>query len=119
MSTHNCAVGPALAGPLAEATIELVARRFAVLGEPQRLRLIHALFQGEQNVGALVRATGGTQTNVSRHLQTLVQAGLLARRRQGPQVFYTLADPAIGPLCDLVCGSLQQQLRQQSAAFAS
>ena len=56
--------------------LALIARRFAVLSEPMRLRLLHALIGGEMHVNALVEATGGTQANVSRHLQTLAEAGI-------------------------------------------
>ena len=62
--------------PLGEEALRQVARRFAVLGEPMRLRILQALMDGERPVNALVEATGGTQTNVSRHLQTLASAGL-------------------------------------------
>ena len=89
--------------------LELVARRFAVLAEPRRLRLIQTLIAGEQNVNALVALTGGTQANVSRHLQTLTAAHLLLRRKEGLQVFYAIADPSIFELCALVCGSLEKQ----------
>ncbi|HWL17930.1 MAG TPA: metalloregulator ArsR/SmtB family transcription factor [Opitutus sp.] len=102
---------------LSEAAIELIARRFSVLAEPMRLRLVHALFQGEKNVNALVEETGGTQANVSRHLQTLTQAHVLARRKEGLQVFYSIADPTIFKLCELVCGSLEKQLTKQAEAF--
>ena len=102
---------------LSEQAMELIARRFAVLSEPMRLRLIHALFDGEKNVNALVAITGGTQANVSRHLQTLMQANVLARRKEGLQVFYSIADPTIFKLCDLVCGSLEKQVKQQAKAF--
>lgn len=104
--------------PLSDHALELIARRFAVLAEPMRLRLLHALFAGEKNVNALVEATGSTQANISRHLQTLTQAHLLARRKEGLQVFYRIADPSIFKLCELVCGSLEQQLAQQAGAFA-
>lgn len=116
MSTANLQSGAGWPG-LNEATIELVARRFAVLAEPMRLRLIHALFAGEKSATALIQETGGTQTNVSRHLQTLVHANVLARRKDGLQVFYTIADPSVGPLCELVCGTLKQQLTTQARAF--
>ena len=43
--------------------------------------MIQALFGGEKNVTELVEATGGTQANVSRHLQTLTAAHVLARRK--------------------------------------
>jgi DNA-binding transcriptional ArsR family regulator len=103
--------------PLSEGALELVAHRFAVLSEPMRLRLIQALFEGERSVGDLVAATGGTQGNVSRHLQTLTQAHVLTRRREGLQVFYSIADPSIFRLCELVCGSLEKSLTRQADAF--
>lgn len=104
--------------PLSPEAIEQIARRFAALSEPMRLKLIHALFEGEKSVNALVEETGGTQANVSRHLQHLSQAGILARRKQGLQVFYSIADPTIYDLCELVCGSLEKRADQQAAVFA-
>jgi ArsR family transcriptional regulator len=104
---------------LNDRALELVARRFGVLAEPMRLRLIQALIPGEKNVNGLVEATGGTQANISRHLQTLTQAHILARRKDGLQVFYSIADPSIFHLCELVCGSIEQQLENQTAAFSA
>ena len=94
--------------PLSDAALELIARRFAVLAEPMRLLLLQALFDGERHVGALVAATGGSQANISRHLQRLTRAHILARRRQGLLVFHRIADPTIFALCELVCGSLDR-----------
>ena len=104
--------------PLNDQALEIVARRFAVLAEPMRLRLIQTLFDGEKNVGALVESTGGTQANVSRHLQTLTTAHILARRKEGLQVFYRIADPTIPKLCELVCGSLGKSLTRQAGHLA-
>ena len=103
--------------PLSDDALELIARRFAVLSAPARLRLIHALFVGEMSVNALVEETGGTQANTSRHLQTLTHAHILARRKEGLQVFYSIADQSILKLCELVCGSLERQLTRQAGAF--
>jgi len=103
--------------PLNDQAIEIVARRFAVLAEPMRLRLIQALFDGERNVTELTALTGGTQANISRHLQTLIAAHVLDRRKEGLQVFYRVADPSIAKLCDLVCGSLGKTLNRQAAHF--
>lgn len=100
--------------PLNDQALEIVARRFAVLAEPMRLRLIQALFAGEMNVTGLVEATGGTQANISRHLQMLVAAHVLARRKAGLQVFYRISDPTISKLCALVCGSLEKSLKKQA-----
>jgi ArsR family transcriptional regulator len=103
---------------LTDDALELIARRFAVLAEPMRLRLIHALFEGERNVTHLVEHTGGTQANISRHLQTLTNAGVLTRRKEGLLVFYMIADPSIYQLCDLVCGSLEKQLSRQADSLS-
>ncbi len=99
--------------PLNDDALQLVARRFAVLAEPMRLRLIQALFEEEKNVTELVEATEGTQANVSRHLQTLTAAHILSRRKEGLQVFYKISDPTIPKLCELVCGSLEKSLTRQ------
>ena len=103
--------------PLNDQALEIVARRFAVLAEPMRLRLIQALFAGERNVTELVGTTGGTQANISRHLQTLIAAHVLARRKEGLQVFYRISDPTIPKLCELVCGGLEKTLTKQAGAF--
>lgn len=103
---------------LSDDAMALVARRFAVLAEPMRLRLLHGMCRGEKSVGELVEITGGTQTNVSRHLQTLAQAHLVARRKEGQQVFYSISDPSIFQLCELVCGSLEKSLAQNARVMA-
>ena len=105
--------------PLSDEAIAMVAHRFSVLSEPLRLKLIHALFGGERSVNTLVELTGGTQANVSRHLQTLTQAHFLARRKEGLQVFYSIADPTIFKLCELVCGSLEKQFAKQAEVFGT
>lgn len=104
--------------PLSDEALELIARRFALLAEPMRLRLLHTLWSGERNVNALVEASAGTQANVSRHLQALAEAGLLSRRKEGLQVFYAVADPSIFELCELVCGSLERQHAQRAGVFS-
>lgn len=109
MAKHRC---------LSEEALLQVAKRFAVLSEPMRLRLIQALFEGEKNVGELVELTGGTQANVSRHLQTLTAAHILARRKDGLQVYYSISDPTIPKLCEIVCGAIEKQLAKQAAHFA-
>ena len=104
--------------PLNDQALEIVARRFAVLAEPMRLRLIQALFDGEKNVTELVAATAGTQANVSRHLQTLIAANMLERRKEGLLVYYRISDPNIPKLCQLVCGGLEKTLARQAGHFA-
>ncbi|MGJ3244259.1 MAG: ArsR/SmtB family transcription factor [Opitutales bacterium] len=65
--------------------------------------------EGERSVGEVVEATGANQANVSRHLSTLVQAGILARRKAGTRVYYRIADESVFELCRVVCGRLQAE----------
>lgn len=102
---------------LSDQALTLVARRFKALGEPMRLRLIMALREGEEHVGRLVQVTGANQSNVSRHLQYLTDAGILRRRKLGLHVYYSIADARVFDLCEVVCGSLQQRLHDQARAF--
>ena len=54
---------------------------FAVLSEPTRLKIMHAVCNGEKTVSQIVAETGATQTNISRHLGLMHRHGVLARRR--------------------------------------
>jgi DNA-binding transcriptional ArsR family regulator len=79
-----------------------VARYFSVLGEPTRLRILHALCRDEKCVNDIIKVTGLAQANVSRHLGLMYQAGMLSRRREGTQIFYRVADPVYVELCRTV-----------------
>jgi len=89
--------------------VELVARRFQVLGEPCRLRILQALQGGARTVNQIVDELDGNQPNISKHLQILFDAGLVGRERAGNHVFYRIADPVVFKLCELVCRSTARQ----------
>lgn len=97
--------------PRSDKMLELVARRFQMLGEPFRLRLLQLLECGERTVGELVVALDANQPNVSKHLQMLHDAGLVSRRREGTSIYYGIADPIISKLCELVCRSTAEKAR--------
>ena len=81
---------------------ESVARYFNLLGEPARLRILHAVCDEERCVNDIMQITGLEQPNVSRHLARLHQAGLLERRREGSRVFYRTARSPQWDLCRLI-----------------
>lgn len=96
---------------------DLVAARFKAFGEPTRLRILHALRDGDRTVGDLVEATGLGQANVSRHLQQLLALGLVSRKKQGLFAHYALADRDVLKLCDLMCGRLDKEASARNAAL--
>ena len=95
--------------PLPDPVVELVARRFRVLGEPMRIRILERLRGGEQTVQELTDAINASQQNVSKHLNILLDAGLVARRKEGTSALYAIADDSVFALCENVCGSLPRQ----------
>lgn len=95
--------------PLSDAALALVARRFKALSDPSRLALLQQLMAGERSVGDLAQAVAMTHANVSRHLTLLTAEGLLARRKDGLFVHYSIADPCVEQLCELVCTSLAKR----------
>jgi DNA-binding transcriptional ArsR family regulator len=100
--------------PLPDDLVELIARRFRVIGEPMRIRLLDRLRAGEATVGELAEALTASQQNVSKHLGVLADVGIVGRRKQGNHVYYRVVDEGVFALCEEVCGSLQQQLRTLS-----
>ena len=95
--------------PLPEPVVELVARRFRVLGEPMRIRILDHLRSGDATVQELTDALAATQQNVSKHLNILHDAGIVSRRKEGTSAVYGIADESVYALCENVCGSLQRQ----------
>lgn len=89
-----------------DAAYEALARHFAMLGDPARLKIMHAVCERERSVGQIVSDTRIAQTNVSRHLGLLHRAGLVTRRRSGSQVYYRVADEHMPELCRIACTRL-------------
>ncbi len=97
--------------------LEMVAARFRAMGEPLRLKILQLLERGELSVSALAEAAEATQPNVSKHLKVLQDAGLIRRRQQGNNAYYSIADDIVLDLCDMVCTRLRDRLEAQMGAL--
>lgn len=87
--------------------IEDVARRFALLGDPTRLKIVSVLHEGDEcSVGEIAEAAGTSLANTSQHLQRLTVGGIVGRRRDGQAVRYRIVDDTIEKLCAVVCGGV-------------
>ena len=82
---------------------ELAAEVFRVMSAPMRLKIISSLCHAEKNVTELLSEIDTTQPNMSQHLSTLYQAGVLGKRREGVQIFYRIVDERVAHLCRTVC----------------
>ena len=73
------------------------------MSAPMRLKIISSLCQREKNVSELLSEINTTQPNMSQHLNTLYQAGVLGKRREGVQIHYRIIDERVANLCRSVC----------------
>lgn len=96
-------------------SLEKVASFFKVFAEPTRLMILQHLRKGDSSVNEIVEAISTSQANVSKQLRMLYEAGLLTREQKGNQVFYSIGEPMVFDLCDLVCDKLNRRARAESA----
>lgn len=106
---------------LPDEALAQVAAYFQALSEPTRLHLLNLLRQQPRSVGELAQLCGSSSANISRHLALLTQHGVVVRESRRNSAYYSIADPSIYQLCELVCGNIARRFEQtanQRAAFA-
>lgn len=81
--------------------LDLQAKLFRGFADPSRLAILDALRAGPLHVGAIVAATGLSQSNVSNHLRCLSECGLVWAEPRGRFVDYRLGDTRVGELLRL------------------
>lgn len=78
---------------MTESMLTEISALFLALSDKTRLRLIGLMAGGEVTVGFLADSLAESQPKVSRHLAYLRNAGLVATRREGKNVYYGIAWP--------------------------
>ena len=89
---------------------ESAAELFGLLSTPLRLKIISAVCNGEHNVSDLLAQIDTTQSDMCEHLATLYRAGVLGRRREGTQIYYSLQSERVAMLCRAVCTQVAVEL---------
>ena len=75
---------------------------FQALAHPTRIAILENLTRDELSAGALIEKLGMEQANVSQHLAILRSKGLVLNRKSGNQVFYSMRDPIIIEVLNLM-----------------
>lgn len=78
-----------------KAQAQLASQFLKALANPDRLLLLCHLVDQERNVGELEQQLGITQPTLSQQLAVLRREGLVSTRRDGKQIYYRLANPAV------------------------
>ncbi|MEZ5074878.1 MAG: metalloregulator ArsR/SmtB family transcription factor [Solirubrobacterales bacterium] len=94
---------------------EMIAERMHVIGDPNRIRILDQLRDGELSVTELTSRLDTSQQNVSKHLGVLHGAGIVGRRKEGTSSYYRVTDEGVYDLCEQVCGGIHNRLADLNA----
>ncbi|KPZ54920.1 MULTISPECIES: helix-turn-helix transcriptional regulator [Pseudoalteromonas] len=73
-----------------------------LMANKNRLMILCSLLQGEQSVGELNQNVPLAQSALSQHLASLRKAQLVATRRDGHTIYYSLIDPKVESIITLL-----------------
>ncbi|MCL4537783.1 MAG: metalloregulator ArsR/SmtB family transcription factor [Nitrospirae bacterium] len=93
---------------------ELQAEVCKILSSPKRIEIISALKDGEKTVTELVEILGTPKANVSQHLAVMRLKGILRSRRDGVNIYYSIANPKVIEACNLMKEVLNELLMERS-----
>jgi len=100
--------------PLYQAKAEF----FKTLGHPARIRVLELLAEREHAVAELLPEVGIEATSLSQQLAILRRAGLVAARKQGSTVYYSLTSPQVADLLTVARRILTEVLTGQVELLA-
>ena len=88
------------------------AEIFQALGHPTRIAIVESLRNGEMSAGRIIEQLGLEQANASQHFAVLRSKQVLVNRKEGNQVFYSLRDPVLIEVLDILKRYFYSQLSQ-------
>jgi DNA-binding transcriptional ArsR family regulator len=78
------------------------AEIFQALAHPTRIAIVEALRDGEMSAGQIIGQLGLEQANASQHFAVLRSKQVVTNRKEGNQVFYSLRDPILIEVLDVL-----------------
>lgn len=105
---HKERIVTAREGALPAGDYEAMATLFKTMGDPNRLRILWALNQGEMCVCDLAALLEGSESAVSHQLRLLRQMALVSNRRQGQVLYYRLNDEHIHVLIQMALEHIRE-----------
>ena len=85
---------------------------FQALGHPTRIAIIEVLRDGELPAGVIIERLGIEQANASQHLSILRQKHIVTSRKEGNQVFYSVRDPLLIEVLDIMRRYFQAHIEE-------
>lgn len=94
------------------------AKIFKALGHPSRLRMVHALREGEKCVCDLQALIGADMSTVSRHLAILREAGVVKSEKRGLNMYYSLAMCCLDTFLACTGSQVEGRIREKAGLLA-
>jgi ArsR family transcriptional regulator len=95
-----------------DALRQFKASFFQALAHPTRIAIVELLREGELSAGTLIQRLGLEQANASQHLAVLRSRQIVANRKEGNQVFYSVRDPRLFEVLDIMRAYFQAHLSE-------
>ena len=93
---------------------ELHANVCKALAHPTRMEIIDILKTKEISFGKLLEIIGGPKSNLSQHLTSMMNKGILLQRKEGLNVYYRLSSKKVSTACQMMREVLIENLKKQS-----
>ena len=90
--------------------VEYRAEILKAIAQPTRLKIVDFLRDGERCVCEIFPAISEEQSNTSRHLNMMLSAGVLSRRKDGLKIYYAIKHPEILEVMDIVTRIVTQDI---------
>lgn len=94
---------------------EFKAEIFQALAHPTRIAIVEALRKGELTAGQITGQLGLEQANASQHFSVLRAKQIVTSRKEGNQVYYSLRDPVLIQVLDILKKYFHSQLSQTAS----
>lgn len=111
MTIRSCAHA-GIIGRMPDSLRQFKTEIFQALANPTRIAVLDELRDGELTVGDLVSRLEVEQSNLSQHLAIMRARQIVTARKSGNQVFYSVRDPLIFQLLDVMRRYFQNQVSE-------
>jgi DNA-binding transcriptional ArsR family regulator len=91
------------------------ANIFQALAHPTRIAIVEVLRDGELAAGTIIERLGLEQANASQHLAILRAKQIVSSRKEGNQVFYSVRDPRLIEVLDVMRRYFQAHIEEAMA----
>ena len=98
---------------------DLQAEFCKAMSHPARIEILHTLRDHPKHVNEIAEIVGISQAGISRHLGVLRRSGLVVALREGQDMLYSITNPQIPEICDLMRKVLLQQFANRSELIQS